>query len=408
MEKRRVVVTGAGVVSALGGSRAELFEALLAGRCAVRRMPEWSAELLGVPLAAPVELDPEIAKRINRKFRRSMGPAALFASLAALQAAEESGLDAELLGSGRTGCAVSSTMGSSSSIVEATALLLSGRREEMPATQFFKCASHSSAFNVANLLGINGVQLSPCSACASGLQSVGAAMEQIQLGKQDVMLAGGSDEATPAVAGSFEQLFALAGGDVEPERASRPFDADRRGLVCGEGAGILVLEEYGHAVRRGAPLLLELTGYATNCSGVHVSQSDAVSIERCLKLALADAGLEPAGIDYVSAHATATVAGDREEAAALRNVFGGGVPVSSLKGHLGHTLGASGAIELAAVCEMARRGVVVPTLNLERVGAECAGLDLPVAPREKRIGVFAKCCIAFGGVNAVLIGKKLS
>ena len=138
MEKRRVVVTGAGVVSALGGSRAELFEALLAGRCAVRRMPEWSAELPGVPLAAPVELDPEIAKRINRKFRRSMGPAALFASLAALQAAEESGLDAELLGSGRTGCAVSSTMGSSSSIVEATALLLSGRREEMPATQFFK------------------------------------------------------------------------------------------------------------------------------------------------------------------------------------------------------------------------------------------------------------------------------
>ena len=267
MEKRRVVVTGAGVVSALGGSRAELFEALLAGRCAVRRMPEWSAKLPGVPLAAPVELDPEIAKRINRKFRRSMGPAALFASLAALQAAEESGLDAELLGSGRTGCAVSSTMGSSSSIVEATALLLSGRREEMPATQFFKCASHSSAFNVANLLGINGVQLSPCSACASGLQSVGAAMEQIQLGKQDVMLAGGSDEATPAVAGSFEQLFALAGGDVEPERASRPFDADRRGLVCGEGAGILVLEEYGHAVRRGAPLLLELTGYATNCSG---------------------------------------------------------------------------------------------------------------------------------------------
>lgn len=250
MEKRRVVVTGAGVVSALGGSRAELFEALLAGRCAVRRMPEWCAELPGVPLAAPVELDPEIAKRINRKFRRSMGPAALFASLAALQAAEESGLDAELLGSGRTGCAVSSTMGSSSSIVEATALLLSGRREEMPATQFFKCASHSSAFNVANLLGINGVQLSPCSACASGLQSVGAAMEQIQLGKQDVMLAGGSDEATPAVAGSFEQLFALAGGDVEPERASRPFDADRRGLVCGEGAGILVLEEYGHAVRR--------------------------------------------------------------------------------------------------------------------------------------------------------------
>ena len=144
MEKRRVVVTGAGVVSALGGSRAELFEALLAGRCAVRRMPEWCAELPGVPLAAPVELDPEIAKRINRKFRRSMGPAALFASLAALQAAEESGLDAELLGSGRTGCAVSSTMGSSSSIVEATALLLSGRREEMPATQFFKCASHSS------------------------------------------------------------------------------------------------------------------------------------------------------------------------------------------------------------------------------------------------------------------------
>lgn len=408
-DRRRVVITGMGVTSALGDTPGALYDALRAGRSAVRAMPEWSGEFAGIPLAAPVAVDEERVRAIPRKFRRAMGDAAVYAALAALEARAMAGLDDALLASGRVGCAVSSTMGSSRSIIEATEILLAGRREEMPAMQFFKCVSHSSALNVGNLLGLTGVMLSPCSACASGAQAIGAAYEQIRMGRQEVMFAGGSDEVTAAAAGSFALLSALAegGGAFAPEAASRPFDARRSGLVCGAGAGIVVLEEYEHARRRGAEPLAEIIGYATNANGVHVSQSDARSIERCIRLALADAGIAPAAVDYISAHATATLAGDCEEAAALRTVFGGGVPVAGMKGHLGHTLGASGALELAALCEMFRHGELLPTLNLEEPAADCAGLDHVTRLRPGRVGIALKTAIAFGGVNAVLAVKNL-
>ena len=403
MKRRRVAITGCGVVSALGMSRSELFDSLESGRCAVRTMPEWRKELGTEVLAAPVALAPGAERAIDRKMRRSMGRAALFAALAAKQAVSESGLSAQELCSGRCGCVISSTMGSSSSIVEATELLLTGRREEMPAQQFFKCVSHSSAFNVANYLGICGVLLSPCSACASGAQSIGEGAELIAFGRQEMVVAGGSDEVTPAVAGSFSQLFALAEGEgVAPEKASRPFDAARSGLVCGEGAGVVVLEELEHARSRGAHILGEIVAYATNCGGEHVSQSDRGAIARCIRTALAEAGTAAEAVDYVSAHATATIAGDREDAAALLGVFGAGTPVAGLKGQLGHTLGASGAIELAALLEMIRRHRMLPTRNLDEVAADCAGLNHLREVVDGGIGLALKISVAFGGVNAVL------
>ncbi|MDD3116346.1 MAG: beta-ketoacyl-[acyl-carrier-protein] synthase family protein [Victivallaceae bacterium] len=405
MEKKRVVVTGAGVVSALGNRRDELFDSLAAGKSAARYMPEWQSFFGKINIAAaPVTLDQEAVKKIDRRFRRSMGNAALFAALAAKQGVAESGLDEATLSNGRTGCVISSTMGSSSSIVESTAAIIEKRFDDLSACQFFRCVSHSSSFNVANLFGISGVQLAPCSACASALQSIGLAFEQIQSGKQDVIIAGGSDEATPTVAGSFQQLFALAENENLPaEKLSRPFDAARCGLVCGEGAGILILEEYEHALKRGAVILAELAGYATNCTGAQISQSDHVSIEQCIRLAVADAGINPADIDYVSAHATSTLAGDKEEAEAIRRVFGAAVPVSSLKGHLGHTLGASGAIELAAIFEMMKHDTIISTLNLENQADDCKGIFLPDKPCSKPLRTVVKNCIAFGGVNAVLV-----
>lgn len=408
INKRRVVVTGAGVVSALGHSREELFRLLLAGKSAARFMPEWESFFGNTKIvAAPVVLDSSAAKKIDRKFRRSMGNAALFAAIAAIQAVDESGLDVETLSGGRTGCVVSSTMGSSSSIVESTAAIIEKRFDDLSACQFFRCVSHSSSFNVANLLGISGVQLAPCSACASALQSIGLAFEMIQNGKQDVIIAGGSDEATPTVAGSFQQLFALAESEeLAPEKLSRPFDAARCGLVCGEGAGILILEEYAHAIKRGVPILAEITGYATNCTGAQISQSDSGSIERCIKLALDDAGITASDVDYVSAHATSTIAGDKAEAEAIYSVFGSTVPVSSLKGHLGHTLGASGAIELAAIIEMMKQQTIIPTLNLETPSESCEKLSLPVHAIPSDIRTVVKNCIAFGGVNAILVLQR--
>ncbi len=394
---KRVVVTGTGVISALGCDCDSLWNNLLAGKSAVRTMPEWPDMPPGT-LAAPVELDENVLKSVDRKLRRSMGQVAVYAALAAQQAVLQSGLSPELLGSGRAGCMISSTMGSARNLKESVEIWNSPDREMMPAMQFFKCVSHTAAMNVANLFGIRGMQLSPCSACASGLQAVGAAYDAIRAGRQDVVLAGGAEELSPMVTGSFELLFALSRTD------SRPFDADRDGLVCGEGAGVLVLEEYEHAVRRNAPILFEVAGYATNCSGMSLSQSDGDSIEACIRLALADAGVD--AVDYVNAHATATSQGDREEASALRNVFGGKVAVSSLKGNLGHTLGASGAIELAMAGRMMEMGLILPTRGLRVVAEDCGGLDHVMELREQRIDTFVKSSFAFGGVNAVLVGKR--
>jgi len=301
-------------------------------------------------------------------------------------------------------------MGSASSIMESCSLLLQGRQDYISAQQFFKSAAHTAAFNVANAMGLRGVQLSPCSACASSLQAIGVAYEQILLGRQDVMLAGGSDEVTPSVTLTFQQLFAQAENKENrpPDQISRPFDVARTGLVCGEGAGIVVLESLEHAVSRGARILAEVTGYATMSSGEHISQSDQRAIGRCMTAALADADLRPEDVDLVSAHATGTRQGDAEEAAALRDLFGANTPVSSLKGHLGHTLAASGAIELVAVLEMLAQNIIVGTKNLTAAGPDCAGLDHVQANRPASIGTFVKNSFAFGGVSAVLVGKAFA
>ena len=407
MSKTRVVITGAGVISSLAHSRQELLAALLNGACGVRAMPEWAAILPADIVAAPVTLDQDAVMQIDRRFRRSMGPAALFATLAATQAVKESGLSEDILGSGRAGCSVGTTMGSASSIMESCSLLLQGQQDYISAQQFFKSAAHTAAFNVANAMGLRGVLLSPCSACASSLQAIGVAYEQIQLGRQDVMLAGGSDEVTPAVALTFKQLFAQAENkdNRPPDQISRPFDVARTGLVCGEGAGIVVLESLEHAVSRGARILAEVTGYATMSSGEHISQSDRRAIGRCMAAALADADLRPEDVDLISAHATGTRQGDAEEAAALRDLFGANTPVASLKGHLGHTLAASGAIELVAVLEMIAQNIIVGTKNLTAAGPDCAGLDHVQINRPARINTFVKNSFAFGGVNAVVVGK---
>jgi 3-oxoacyl-[acyl-carrier-protein] synthase II len=257
------------------------------------------------------------------------------------------------------------------------------------------------------MLGINGIQLSPCSACASSLQSVGLAYEQLLLGRQDLILAGGSDEATPIVLESFRLLRALGEEpSFSPEQISRPFDAKRCGLVCGEGAALLAVETLDHAQARGAMPLAEILGYATICTGAQISQSDSASIVRCMQLALDDAGISPAEVDYISAHATSTVAGDREEAAAIRTLFGDRVPVSSLKGQLGHTLGASGALETAVLLEMFSKGILLPNTNLASPAEECTGIRLLREPLQASPRIILKNCIAFGGVNATLILRK--
>lgn len=373
-------------------------------------MPDWQREMPGSQnvAAAPVTLEKATVMAISRHFRRSMGPAALFAALAAKSLLEEAQLDKDTLSNGRIGCIASSTLGSSTEIYASAMSLLNGSFFDQSACQFFKIVSHSTAFNIANMLGINGVQLAPCSACASSLQSIGLAYEQLLLGKQDAFIAGGSDEVTRIVLESFRLLHALAANpEMQPQQLSRPFDSKRCGLVCGEGAALLAIETLENAQKRNATPLAEIIGYATNCTGSQISQSDANSIKKCMELALEDAGIQPKDVDYISAHATSTLAGDKEEAAAIRELFGTNVPVSSLKGQLGHTLGASGALETAVVLDMMKHNVIIPTANLVSASEDCQGIFLPTAVMNKTLNIVLKNCIAFGGVNASLVLRKL-
>ena len=397
----RVVITGSGIYSALGFTPGELFDNLAANRSAVVRGGEDENFLP----TAPAPRDPERFRVLPRTLRRAMAPSACFTAMAGLAAMRDSGLTQDDLTALHAGCAVGSTMGSVSTLREGYALVLSGQSDRLSPMHFFKSASHTTAFNLARTLGINGAIYSPCSACASGLQSLGIGAALIAAGQETIMFCGGADETGSEVSGSFALMYAHAPAGDDPTDSSRPFSADRKGLVCGEGAAVFCMEEYEHAVRRGAKIYGEIIGYSSNSGGNGLSQSDAPAIARCMADTCASAGIDPASVDYLSAHATSTLQGDAAEAAAIREVFGVNVPVSSLKGHLGHTLGASGPLEMAAVFEMARHGVLIPTRSLNAIDPACAGIDHVTALREKRIRIFFKNSFAFGGINASLICK---
>lgn len=409
MALKRVVITGLGVVSPFGNGVAALMTGIAAGRSAVRRMAGWE-EYVGLQslVGAPVEMVDE--KRIPRQKRRSMGRMSIFAAQAADEALADAGIDLATEDPWRVGCAIGSTMGSAKSINDAFELMLPDRDlGRLSSTQFFQCMSHTAAVNVAQYLEIHGTIMAPAAACASALHAIGTGCDLIRLGRQEVLLCGGAEELHPTVTGSFDILMATSTGfNDRPEKTPRPFDRDRDGLVCGEGCGLVVLEEYERAVRRGARIYAEVTGFCTTASGLHVSQSNRESMVVCMRQALEQAGIGPRDVDYINAHATATLQGDQEEAEAIRDVFGADVPVSSLKGYFGHTLGASGSIELAAALKMMEGGLIHPTLHLDNVAADCAGIRHVTAPFAKELRTIVKNGFAFGGINATLVCRKVA
>jgi len=409
MTLKRVVVTGMGAISPLGNDLPSLIQGIENRRSAVCRMEGWELyNGLRCLVGAPAELKNE--KAIPRQSRRSMGRMSIFSVQAALQALADAGMERDNLSSGRLGCIIGSTMGSAQSINDVFEIMLPNRDlTRMPGLKFFQCVSHTAAMNVAQFLGITGCVMATSAACASGLQAVGAGYDLIRLGKQDVVLCGGTEELHPTVTGSFDVLFATSSSyNDEPRKTPRPFDEGRDGLVCGEGSAILVLEEYERALGRKAKIHGEIIGYNTGASGVHVSHSNKDRMVTCIREALDDARVLPKDIDYVNAHATGTVQGDKEEAEAIREIFNDSVPVSSLKGYVGHTLGASGALELIVSLVMMDKGVVYPTLNLDVVSSDCRGIRHVTEPLERDIKIMVKNCFAFGGINAALVCRKFS
>jgi 3-oxoacyl-[acyl-carrier-protein] synthase II len=408
MSLKRVVITGIGVVSPFGNGVSALMKGIEEGRSAVRFMEGWDQyHGLQSLVGAPVEMQGE--KNIPRLKRRSMGRMSIFAAQAADEALADAGITLADEDLWRVGCVIGSTMGSAKSINDVFEMMLPEKDlSKLNSTMFFQCMSHTATVNVAQYLGLNGMVMAASAACASALHAIGIGYDLIRLGRQDILLCGGAEELHPTVTGSFDILFATSTKfNDNPQKTPRPFDRDRDGLVCGEGSGILVLEEYERAVARNATIYAEVTGFSTTANGLHVSQSNRESMITCIRQALNDSGTTVEEIEYINAHATATLQGDQEEAEAIREIFGASVPVSCLKGYIGHTLGAAGAIELAATLKMMERGILYPTLNLQNVSSDCEGIQHVLQPIKKQVHTVLKNGFAFGGINAALVCKKI-
>jgi 3-oxoacyl-[acyl-carrier-protein] synthase II len=383
-------------------------ERLRAGRSGVAMVPEWSVyEGLDTRLAAPIVAF-EIPAHYPRKKIRSMGRVALLATRTTELALADAGLlHSGVMGSGAMGIAYGSTSGSPPAMETYARHFLASTIKGIAATDYVQFMSHTCAANLALFFGITGRLIPTCSACTSGSQGIGYAYEMIRFGRQQVMAAGGAEELHPIDAAVFDIMFATSTRNDDPTRTPRPFDRDRDGLVVGEGAATLILEDLDHAQARGARVYAEIVGFGTNCDGRHITNPDAAGMQRVMELALADAGLTPDQVGYVNAHGTATKLGDIAESVATANVFGRHVPVSTLKSFMGHTLGACGAVEAWLTVHMMREGWLAPTLNLDEVDPECAPLDhVRGSPRAVGVEYAVSNNFAFGGVNTSLVFRR--
>jgi 3-oxoacyl-[acyl-carrier-protein] synthase II len=276
--------------------------------------------------------------------------------------------------------------------------------KNMSATTYIKAMPQTCAANIGVFFALTGRVITTNTACTSGSQALGYAYETIKNGMQDLMIAGGADELSPADAGVFDTLFAASSRNDEPEKTPRAYDKNRDGLVVGEGAGSLILEEYEHALKRGAKILAEIVGFGTNSDGTHITQPNRDNMKVALNLAIEDSGLDPGQIGYVNTHGTATDAGDIAESWATFDAFKRPVPVSTLKNYTGHTLGACGAIEAWISILMMKEKWFCPNINLEEVDARCAPLDyITGAGREIKTEYIMSNNFAFGGINTSLI-----
>lgn len=405
---KRVVVTGFGGITALGQDWPTIERALHDNVSGIARMPEWDRFVdLNTRLAGPI---PNFAlpPQYTRKVTRTMGRVAQLATRATELALADAGLtDDPVLGSGKMGVAYGSCTGSTDAICEFGSMIKTGDVGGINATTYLRMMPHTAAANIGVHFGIKGRIIPACSACTSGSHSIGYAYEAIKFNRATLMLAGGAEELCPTEAAVFDTLYATSTRNDTPTQTPAPFDRDRDGLVIGEGACTLVLEEYEHAKARGATIYAEIVGFGSNADGDHPTHPNTHTMEVAMQLALQDAGISPREIGYVNAHATATDQGDVAESHATQRLFGSRVPVSSAKGHLGHTLGACGAIESWFSIQMMRSGWYMPTLNLKNVDEKCGELDYIMnGGRRFETEFVMNNNFAFGGINTSLIFKR--
>ncbi len=406
----RVVITGMSGLTSLGSDWESISKRVREQQSGIRKMQEWAMyDGLNTLLGGPI-LDFEVPGHYTRKRIRSMGRVALFSTVTTERALEQAGLlDDPVISSGETGIAYGSSSGTPDAIADFAAMLHEHSTSKINATSYIRMMSHTAAVNTGLFFRIRGRLIATSTACTSGSQAIGYAYEAIKHGKQKVMVAGGAEELSATQAAVFDTLFATSVQNETPEKTPRPFDKDRDGLVIGEGAASLILEDLDYAKARGAKIIAEIAGFATNCDATHVTQPTAATMEQAMRMGLQDAELDPAAVGYVCAHGTATDLGDVAESQATNAVFGSKMPISSLKSFFGHTLGACGAQEAWLAIEMMNNEQFTPTLNLDNLDERCGELDYIVEePRRLSTEYVVNNNFAFGGVNTSLVLRRWS
>lgn len=404
---RRVVITGMGITSPLGSTVDNAFNRLKKYENCVEhwdRLDEY--ERLNTSLAAFVK-DFVVPEHFTRKVRRTMGNVALMAVVTAEEALKDAGLLGDKCISD-AGVSYGSSTGSLDAILDFYAMCIDKEVKMLNSGSYIKMMPQTTAVNISLYFKTHGRLIPTSTACTSGSMGIGYAYEAIKNGYQDVMIAGGAEEIHPTQMGIFDTLYATSTKNNTPKLTPSPFDKNRDGLVIGEGAGTLILEEYERAKARGAKIYAEIAGFATNTDGVHITNPNRATMAEVMRKSLQDANLKPEDIGYVNAHGTATINGDIAETKATEEVFQREIPISSIKSYTGHTLGACGAIEAILGVEMINRGWFPPTLNLKDIDEECGKLDyIKDCGREIDCEYIMSNNFAFGGINTSIILKKI-
>ena len=408
--ERRVVITAQAAISPIGHGKKEIFDNLLKGVSGIKKITK--DDFLTEYLHSKVYglIDYEIAYDFSRKYTKTLGPVSFFACQVAKEVIEQAGLDKEFLSSGKLGVAFGSIHGSPTvqrGIYEAFFKPEHSSHSKINATDYLKSMAHTTAVNITRMFEITGRVLSSCTACTTASHSIGYGYEFIKYGMQDAMICGAADEYNTTTIAVFDNLLACSSAyNDTPELTPRPFDVKRDGMVIGEGAGALLLEEYEHARKRGAQILAEVIGFSCTNNGGDLILPNAAGVKRTIKAGLENAKINSGDVDFISAHATATKVGDIVEAQAINTEYSERPYVSGLKSYIGHTMAACGVIEAIFSLYMMQEGVIIPTLNLTEVDHRCNMINHLTKLLETDINIISIHNFAFGGVNTCLFLKK--
>ncbi len=411
MAKRRVVITGLGLVTALGESIPQFWENICAGKSGIKTIESFDTTAYPVHFGGEIcDFDP--THYIDKREVKRIDRFALFALASAINAVKDSGLDMTQIQHERCGVIIGSGIGGLGELEKEHLKLIEKGPDRVSPFCVPKLMVNAASANIAIFYSLRGSNTSVVTACASAAHAIGDAFRQIQNNTADMMISGGSEAALTRLGlASFCALKALSQRNDDPQHASRPFDRDRDGFVLSEGAGVIILEEYEHARKRGAKIYAELLGFGMSCDGSHITAPEPTGKGACQAMneSLRDAGITTEQLHYINAHGTGTQLNDVSETNAIKAVFkeqSYKIPVSSTKSHLGHLLGASGGVELIVSALAITHSILPPTMNHEHPDPQCDLDYVPMHPREAKIDYAMSNSFGFGGHNAsIVIGK---